>query len=120
MYLRVLKCEIIFGLKNAASAIYVSEVSEESIRSALLSTAPIAINLGLIFALSIGLFLSWRQITLIVSIFPVVIIAAIYFASELIEMYCKICRFYFVSFYFIFRYQRHQVGSCQKIDQMMH
>lgn len=53
--------------------------SEASARGVLLSFGPLAVNLGHVIVNLLASFQSWRQVTLIISILPVIIVVAICF-----------------------------------------
>lgn len=100
----------IFGLKDAPSCIYVSEIrykmnkiavkdaklkfsyvsshssSEKSMRGVLLSFCTIAGSSGYFVSFLFGSFLSWRQLSLIISILPGIIIIAVYLVMKFIEI----------------------------------
>lgn len=56
--------------------------SEPSVRGILLSMTPIAGSLGNFTVNILGSFLSWRQVSLVVSILPVIIVSAMCFVPE--------------------------------------
>lgn len=81
----------IFGLKDAPSVVYVSEVSQPSIRGTLLSLGPIARNSGQFVVYLLGSFLSWREVSLACATLPIIIVMAIS---------CVICNWIWSCFFF--------------------
>lgn len=69
----------IFGLKDAPSMIYISEMTEPSARGALLAFIPIARYSGQFIVYFLGSFFAWRQVAFTCAAVPVIVVFAICF-----------------------------------------
>lgn len=68
-----------FGLKEAPSFIYISEISEPSMRGLMMTIAGISYSLGTFIVLALGSIFSWRQVSLLCALTPICCLTAILF-----------------------------------------
>ncbi|XP_031639255.1 facilitated trehalose transporter Tret1-like [Contarinia nasturtii] len=71
-----------FGVKDSATSIYVSEISETSFRGTLMALAPLSHGLGNVLVYLMGTFLSWHRVALICAAVPVLTMIAISLVPE--------------------------------------
>lgn len=71
-----------FGLKEAPSVTYISEICQPSIRGTVITIGGISTSVGIFIAMAFGAVLSWRQVAFVCAIFPLACLIAVTFVSK--------------------------------------
>lgn len=74
------------GLKETPAITYVSEISEPSIRGAMITMALLSHQAGFLVVFGFGMLFSWRQVALICALFPFSCFVTVLFVSPLLSM----------------------------------
>lgn len=70
------------GLKETPAITYVSEISEPSVRGAMITMALLSHQTGFLVVFGFGMLFSWRQVALICALFPFSCFVTVLFVSS--------------------------------------
>lgn len=82
------------GLKETPAITYVSEISEPSIRGAMITMALLSHQAGFLVVFGFGMIFSWRQVAFICALFPFSCFVTVLFVSVTLFSF-EICVFKF-------------------------